>query len=79
MMTVTAAIAGLLPIMWSVGTGADVMKRVAAPMVGGLMTSFVLEFFVYPPLYLLWKWHTEVGERDGERVSEDDALGVTGG
>jgi Cu(I)/Ag(I) efflux system membrane protein CusA/SilA len=60
MMTVTAAIAGLLPIMWSVSTGADVMKRVAAPMVGGLFTSFVLELFVYPPLYLMWKWHTEV-------------------
>jgi Cu(I)/Ag(I) efflux system membrane protein CusA/SilA len=60
MMTVTAAIAGLLPIMWSVSTGADVMKRVAAPMVGGLVTSFVLELFVYPPLYLMWRWRTEV-------------------
>jgi Cu(I)/Ag(I) efflux system membrane protein CusA/SilA len=60
MMTVAAAIAGLLPIMWSAGTGADVMKRVAAPMVGGLFTSFALELFVYPPLYLLWKWRTEV-------------------
>jgi Cu(I)/Ag(I) efflux system membrane protein CusA/SilA len=63
MMTVTAAIVGLLPIMWSVGAGADVMKRVAAPMVGGLFTSFALELFVYPPLYLLWKWHTEVKAR----------------
>jgi Cu(I)/Ag(I) efflux system membrane protein CusA/SilA len=60
MMTVTAAIAGLLPIMWSVGAGADVMKRVAAPMVGGLFTSFALELFVYPPLYLMWKWRAEV-------------------
>jgi Cu(I)/Ag(I) efflux system membrane protein CusA/SilA len=66
MMTVTAAIVGLLPIMWSVGTGADVMKRVAAPMVGGLFTSFVLELFVYPPLYLLWKWRTEMGKDTGE-------------
>ena len=48
MMTVTAAIMGLMPIMWSTGTGADVMKRVAAPMVGGLATSFLLELLVYP-------------------------------
>src|SRR5262249_33883227 len=60
MMTVAAAFVGLMPIMWSVGTGADLMKRVAAPMVGGLLTSFLLELLVYPPLYLLWRWHTEV-------------------
>jgi len=41
--------------MWSMGTGADVMKRVAAPMVGGLATSFLLELLVYPAVYLLWK------------------------
>ena len=55
MMTVTAAMMGLMPIMWSMGTGADVMKRVAAPMVGGLVTSFLLELLVYPAIYLLWK------------------------
>jgi Cu(I)/Ag(I) efflux system membrane protein CusA/SilA len=55
MMTVTAAMTGLMPIMWSMGTGADVMKRVAAPMVGGLGTSFVMELLVYPAVYLLWK------------------------
>jgi len=55
MMTVVAAFAGLMPIMWSTGAGADVMKRVAAPMVGGLVTSFLLELLVYPALYLLWK------------------------
>ena len=60
MMTVTAAMIGLMPIMWSIGTGADVMKRVAAPMVGGLATSFLLELLVYPAIYLLWRWHTEV-------------------
>jgi copper/silver efflux system protein len=60
MMTVTAAFMGLMPIMWSMGTGADVMKRVAAPMVGGLATSFLLELLVYPAVYLLWRWHTEV-------------------
>ena len=60
MMTVMAAAMGLMPIMWSMGTGADVMKRVAAPMVGGLFTSFIMELIVYPAIYLLWKWHTEV-------------------
>ena len=54
-MTVFAAMLGLLPIMWSVGTGADLMKRIAAPMVGGLATSFLLELLVYPPIYLLWR------------------------
>jgi Cu(I)/Ag(I) efflux system membrane protein CusA/SilA len=60
MMTVAAASMGLMPIMWSIGTGADMMKRVAAPMVGGLFTSFLMELLVYPAIYLLWKWHTEV-------------------
>jgi len=55
MMTVTAAMMGLMPIMWSLGTGADVMKRVAAPMVGGLATSFLLELLVYPAVYLMWR------------------------
>jgi copper/silver efflux system protein len=54
-MTVFAAFIGLLPIMWSIGTGADVMKRIAAPMVGGLITSFILELLVYPAIYYLWK------------------------
>ena len=54
-MTVCAAFIGLLPIMWSTGTGADVMKRIAAPMVGGLATSFILELLVYPAVYFLWK------------------------
>jgi len=60
MMTVSAAFMGLMPIMWSIGTGSDMMKRVVAPMVGGLATSFVLELLVYPCIYLLWKWHGEV-------------------
>ncbi|ABC83868.1 efflux RND transporter permease subunit [Anaeromyxobacter dehalogenans] len=54
-MTVFAAMMGLLPIMWSTGTGADLMKRIAAPMVGGLVTSFLLELLVYPAVYFLWK------------------------
>jgi Cu(I)/Ag(I) efflux system membrane protein CusA/SilA len=60
MMTVMAAAMGLMPIMWSAGTGADMMKRVAAPMVGGLFTSFIMELLVYPAIYLLWKWRNEV-------------------
>ena len=54
-MTVCAALMGLLPILWSMGTGSDVMKRIAAPMVGGLITSFLLELLVYPTVYELWK------------------------
>jgi Cu(I)/Ag(I) efflux system membrane protein CusA/SilA len=60
MMTVAAAFAGLMPVMWSLGTGADMMKRVVAPMVGGLVTSFILELLVYPPVYEIWKWNFEV-------------------
>ena len=59
-MTVACAFFGLVPIMWSTGTGADVMKRIAAPMIGGLFTSFLMELLVYPAVYLLWKWHSEV-------------------
>ena len=55
MMTVTAIIAGLLPILWSQGTGADVMKRIAAPMVGGMVTSTILTLAVIPAIYSLWK------------------------
>lgn len=59
-MTVACAFFGLVPIMWSSGTGADVMKRIAAPMIGGLFTSFLMELLVYPAVYLLWKWHSDV-------------------
>ncbi len=54
-MTVGTTFVGLLPIMWSAGAGADVMKRIAAPMVGGLFTSLLLELTVYPVIYYLWK------------------------
>ena len=60
MMTVFAILMGLLPIMWSDGTGADVMKRIAAPMVGGIVTSSLLELLIYPAIYVLWKWWAEV-------------------
>jgi Cu(I)/Ag(I) efflux system membrane protein CusA/SilA len=59
LMTVAAAFTGLLPIMWSTSAGADVMKRIAAPMIGGLVTSFLLELLVYPAIYKLWKRRTE--------------------
>jgi Cu(I)/Ag(I) efflux system membrane protein CusA/SilA len=56
-MTVATMFMGLLPIMWSTGAGADVMKRIAAPMLGGIFTSFILELIVYPAIYEIWKWH----------------------
>jgi len=59
-MTVACMFLGLVPIMWSVGTGADVMKRIAAPMIGGIFTSFILELVVYPAIYEVWKWHFEL-------------------
>ena len=54
-MTASVILAGLLPIMWSHGTGADVMKRIAAPMVGGVVTSVIMELGVYPVIYHIWK------------------------
>jgi copper/silver efflux system protein len=59
-MTVSCMFFGLLPIMWSTGTGADVMKRIAAPMIGGILTSFLMELIVYPPIFAIWKWNWEV-------------------
>lgn len=55
MMTVMAILVGLLPIMWSQGAGADVMKRIAAPMIGGVISSFLLELMVYPAIYEVWR------------------------
>ncbi|MGZ6240109.1 MAG: efflux RND transporter permease subunit, partial [Syntrophales bacterium] len=54
-MTVSVILAGLIPIMFSYGTGADVMKRIAAPMVGGVITSTVLELIIYPAIYMIWR------------------------
>jgi Cu(I)/Ag(I) efflux system membrane protein CusA/SilA len=59
-MTVAAAFLGLVPIMWATGAGSDVMKHIAAPLVGGILTSFLLELLVYPPVYQIWKWNFEV-------------------
>ena len=55
MMTVAAIMGGLLPIMWTTGTGADVMKRIAAPMIGGMVSSTILTLLVIPVLYFIWK------------------------
>jgi Cu(I)/Ag(I) efflux system membrane protein CusA/SilA len=66
-MTVMAMFMGLIPIMWSMGTGSDVMKRIAAPMIGGILTSFLLELLVYPPLYATWKWRYEM--KQGKTVA----------
>ncbi len=74
-MTTATTFLGLFPIMWSIGTGSDVMKRIAAPLIGGIFTSFLLELIVYPIIYETWKWHSEVkkagGEKDGITYQPD--------
>lgn len=68
LMTVAALLMGLVPIMVSVGTGSDVMKRIAAPMIGGVTTSFILELLIYPVLFFYWKqktyFHIPLGARE---------------
>ena len=54
--TVAVMFMGLVPIMWSTGAGSDVMKRIAAPMIGGIFTSFIMELLVYPAIYEVWRW-----------------------
>jgi Cu(I)/Ag(I) efflux system membrane protein CusA/SilA len=54
-----ANILGLIPVMWATGTGADVMKRLAAPMVGGVFSAMILTLFVVPSVYVMWRWWTE--------------------
>jgi len=55
MMTVTAILVGLVPILWAEGAGADTMRRIAAPMIGGVITSLLLELLVYPAIFSIWK------------------------
>ncbi len=74
MMTVMASFFGLLPIMWSIGAGSDVMKRIAAPMVGGLFTSFLLELLVYPVIYSIWKWRFEM--KGGSVIPQPALIGT---
>ena len=64
LMTVLTMMIGLIPVLWSHGTGADVMKRIAAPMVGGLVTSLLLELTVYPAIFALWKSRGLAKEED---------------
>jgi copper/silver efflux system protein len=71
-MTVATAFIGLVPIMWATGTGSDVMKRIAAPMIGGIFTSFLLELVVYPAVYQIWKWNFHLKREVGQ--SEDELL-----
>jgi Cu(I)/Ag(I) efflux system membrane protein CusA/SilA len=59
-MTVAVMFLGLVPIMWSTGAGSDVMKRIAAPMIGGIFTSFIMELVVYPAIYEVWRWYFHV-------------------
>ena len=61
-MAVGTTFMGLLPIMWAGAheAGADVMKRIAAPMVGGILSAFLLGLLVYPVIYAMWKWHFEM-------------------
>jgi Cu(I)/Ag(I) efflux system membrane protein CusA/SilA len=68
-MTVSVILAGLVPIMFSTGTGADVMKRIAAPMVGGVVTSTILELIIYPAIYVIWKERELAKE---ERVTAEE-------
>jgi Cu(I)/Ag(I) efflux system membrane protein CusA/SilA len=79
-MTVTAIIAGLAPILWSGGTGADVMKRIAAPMVGGMVTATLLTMAVIPAIYLLWRqWEVRHRPEAPVREALRDELALTAG
>ena len=75
MMTVMAIIMGLLPIMWSHGAGADVMKRIAAPMIGGIVTSFILELVIYPVIYEIWRGRAIRKEAKVETAKVDPIVG----
>jgi Cu(I)/Ag(I) efflux system membrane protein CusA/SilA len=77
-MTFATTCIGLFPIMWSTGTGSDVMKRIAAPMVGGIFTSFLLELLVYPAIYEVWKGRScaEESEAALELVTASSALNL---
>ncbi len=69
LMTVAVMFMGLVPILWSTGAGSDVMKRIAAPMVGGIFTSFIMELAIYPAIYEVWRWHFHVRKEAAAAVS----------
>jgi Cu(I)/Ag(I) efflux system membrane protein CusA/SilA len=68
-MTVGVMFMGLIPIMWSTGAGADVMKRIAAPMIGGIFTSFIMELGVYPAIYAIWKLNFGLKKQVAVRIT----------
>ena len=72
-MTVAVMLLGLLPILWSSGTGADVMKRIAAPMVGGMVSSTVLTLIVIPAIYSLWQESRLTREANAGEITESGA------
>ena len=74
-MTFATTCVGLFPIMWATGAGSDVMKRIAAPMVGGIFTSFALELLVYPAIYEVWRWHTAVKKLQTSRSYAGESVG----
>ena len=81
-MTFATMSIGLVPILWSTGTGSEIMRRIAAPMVGGIVTSFILELLVYPAVYLVWKesaLQKESGELDDNTVVVSGFLGFEQG
>jgi Cu(I)/Ag(I) efflux system membrane protein CusA/SilA len=78
LMTVATMILGLVPVLWSTGTGADVMKRIAAPMVGGLVTSFLLELTVYPAIFAIWKGRTLASQPSAPTIDGTTALSPEG-
>ncbi|MGA7411094.1 MAG: efflux RND transporter permease subunit, partial [Bryobacteraceae bacterium] len=81
-MTFATICVGLFPIMWATGTGSDVMKRIAAPMVGGIFTSFLLELLIYPAVYEIWRARSYSKELRGNPDYEPNELqpkAVSGG
>jgi Cu(I)/Ag(I) efflux system membrane protein CusA/SilA len=74
LMTISVILAGLIPILWSHGAGADLMKRIAAPMVGGVITSMLMELMVYPAIYTIWKWRWEVKPALAQAAEENPEL-----
>jgi Cu(I)/Ag(I) efflux system membrane protein CusA/SilA len=60
-------VVGLFPVMWATGTGADVMKRIAAPQVGGVFSAMILTLLVIPPVYVMWRWWKEQRETQMRR------------
>jgi len=73
-MTFATTCIGLFPIMWATGAGSDVMKRIAAPMVGGIFTSFVLELMVYPAIYEIWKSNTIMKWLKSPKVRPENSI-----